>query len=476
MSSAIDLVVALVAALVVAFGLLYVTVLTFLGVRHTRREGVAVSAQEELMAVEPDAKADLQGFRFFFLVPALDEQEVIGGTVTALLRDQAGATVVVIDDGSTDRTAEIVESFADTGRVLLVRRVAPHARQGKGRALNAGLNIIREVVRAEAGALTSERTNGPDPTVASKIIIAVMDADGRMTPNATAAVAREFHQDPSIGGLQLVVRIRNRETRTLTFQDMEFWAISGIGQFGRVAFGSVSMGGNGQFTRLSALEEIGPEPWSQSLTEDLDLGISLSVLGWRTTSTPWAYVTQQGVADLTPLLRQRTRWYQGHMMSISRLPELAASRYLPTMRFLEIAAYLALPWLLSLPWPLIQIYLIYQLLFGTGLPAAHVTALGTRSAIMLLWYVLSFAPTVFWGVVYFRRNREHGFWSAVWMSHLLVPWSWMSYLAAYRALGRILMRRHSWAKTSREAEAATLSGVPERQHPLGDPSAPANLP
>ena len=130
------------------------------------------------------------------------------------------------------------------------------------------------------------------------------------------------------------------------------------------------MGGNGQFTRLSALDEAGTRPWSDSLTEDLDLGITLSALGWRSTSTPWAYVSQQGVASVRRLLRQRTRWYQGHMTATRRLPELARARYLPTGRFIELAAYLAVPWCLSLPWSILQQYIIVQLTLGHDLPPA----------------------------------------------------------------------------------------------------------
>lgn len=444
--SPLGLAVTLVAGVVIAYGLLYVLSVTVLGIRQSRRDGVPVGAQERLLAVAPDPEADVQGFRSFFLIPALDEEEVIAGTIEAILRDQAGADVLVIDDGSSDRTPQIVSSYEPTGRVRLLRRVPPNARQGKGRALNAGLRVIREEAAGIAGLHPSQ------------VIVAVMDADGRMTPNATAAVARPFAADPAVGGLQLAVRIRNRDTRALEFQDMEFWAISAIGQFGRVPFGSVSMGGNGQFTRLSALDEVGSEPWSDSLTEDLDLGISLSALGWKTTTTVWAYVTQQGVPDLRRLLRQRTRWYQGHMMAMARFPELARSRHLPTGRFLELSAYLALPWLLSLPWPLIQLYLAYSFLFGAGLPAASVVSLPARALVMTVWVGLSFAPNIFWGVVYYRRARGHRLGRSLLMSNALVLWSYVSYVAAYRALGRILLRRSGWTKTARVAEdgAATL--------------------
>ena len=428
------------ADIVITYGLLYVFVLTVLGIRQTRRSGVPVAAQEALIDQPADLDADLQGFSFWFLVPALNEEEVIAGTITTLLEDQPGASVVVVDDGSEDRTAELVESFAGTGRVLLCRRTLPDARQGKGEALNAGLAVVRERVM-------------DDGLAPSKVIVGVLDADGRMTPNTTSTVAKQFAEDPSVGGVQLVVRIRNRDSLTLTFQDMEFWAMAGLGQLGRMNIGSVSMGGNGQFTRLTALNEVGPRPWSRSLTEDLDLGISLCALGWRTSSTAWAYVTQQGVGDIRRLLRQRTRWYQGHMMAMKRLPELARSRYLPTGRFLELSAYLAVPWFLTLPWSLLQQFILLQLAFGNGLPDTLGAHLWGRILGITFFYLISFSANLFWAFAYWRRaGRSVPLWKALLMAHLLVPWSYLSYAAAWRALGRIVLGRNSWAKTRRDVE------------------------
>src|SRR5205807_2908862 len=90
----------------------------------------------------------------------------------------------------------------------------------------------------------------------------------------------------------------------------------------RHRLGSVGLGGNGQFTRLSALNLLGDRPWSDCLVEDMELGLRLHLQGvgigyvWR------ACVTQQGVTDAKRLLRQRTRWAQGNLQCARLLPSL----------------------------------------------------------------------------------------------------------------------------------------------------------
>src|SRR5690606_16844026 len=101
-----------------------------------------------------------------FVVPALNEELVIEASVRRLLSIRKDAEVVVIDDGSEDRTAEIVDNLhTEDPRVRVIRRVAPNARQGKGKALNYAYNRIA----AEC------RESGADP---ASVVICVVDADG----------------------------------------------------------------------------------------------------------------------------------------------------------------------------------------------------------------------------------------------------------------------------------------------------------
>ncbi|HMG65060.1 MAG TPA: glycosyltransferase, partial [Streptosporangiaceae bacterium] len=149
---------------------------------------------------EPSARAAVvvaaEDCVVYYLVPCLNEEPVIEETVRGLLTDSR-ARVIVIDDASDDRTGDLVRAISPD-RVSVVRRELPEARQGKGLALNAGF----------AYALHDAAERG---IAAARITICVMDADGRLSPGALDEVLPLF-ADPRIGGVQLPVRIRNRNT------------------------------------------------------------------------------------------------------------------------------------------------------------------------------------------------------------------------------------------------------------------------
>ena len=388
----------------------------------------------------------------FVMIPCLNEEAVIAATVKSML-DQEGAerlTIIVIDDASDDATAAIVRAF-DRPNVQLCRRVLPDARLGKGAALNHALGMIRE--QAAARGLAPEST-----------IVCVMDADGRLSEGTIARVGEAFG-DPMVGGMQLAVRIRNRIGRNVLpkMQDLEFWALSATTQAGRMGTQTVSLGGNGQMSRLSALDSVGVEPWSDSLTEDLDLAVSLAVRGWRLTFLPGAYVDQQGVTDMKLLIRQRTRWFQGHMSTARRIPEIWRSPHLDNSAALELTTYLLVPWVFVLPWSLLGHYALYHsiraVLHPVG-PDALGGPVGGQIMLTFFWYVTGFLPNIVLGWIYFRRDRGVGRLRAMALSHLMIPYNYLGYAAAWKALWRIITGKKGWAKTTRVVEGPVLVPLP----------------
>ena len=427
--------------LLLAIAVPYFLVSFVIGVRVARRTG---SLREHERADGTAIDEPAARYHLYFVVPCLNEELVIGATVNRLLAENPECRVIVVDDDSDDGTALEAYRGATSARAarrlhVLTRR-RPLARQGKGEALNAAYPFIVKDA--------SRRRISPD-----RVIVGVMDADGRLSPGGVRAALPLF-DDERIGAVQLIVRIRNRSKWICRFQDVEFWTISAISQFARSVTGTVSLGGNGQFTRLRALQSLSGAPWSRSLTEDLDLGLRLAAAGWRTTTTAQAYVDQQGVESYSRLLRQRTRWYQGHLSCISRVPELWSSARLGQVGLIELTAYLLVPWLIVLPWSVLQQFVLYEVLFNSG-RSVVATGLGSVPWIAgyaVLWYLISFLPNLVIGLVYARRTRAVSVRTALLLGHLMIVWNYVGYVAAWRALARIVRGHRGWDKTTRTVD------------------------
>jgi len=439
----IDQVVGAVALIVIGLGLIYCVGTVLFGLHGFRREQTPVGVpSRHSYGEDQGGETEPEGYHVYFLIAALNEQEVIGRTVASLLTRSASAHVIVVDDGSDDQTGPIARSCGD--RVITLRRELPEARQGKGAALNFGFATLVSHVR-------QRRLDR------ARVVVCVMDADGRLSADALRHVVPLF-DDPRVGGAQLGVRIRNRGSFLTTIQDFEFWGISAVAQIGRIHTGSVSLGGNGQFTRLSALLQVGSQPWSDSLTEDLDLTISLLTAGWRLTSTVHASVEQQAVDNLPRLIRQRTRWFQGHMLCGRRLPGIWTSPRMTHAAVLELSLYLAMPWLL----------ILWSVLFHVGLLETARAALSASAgdvgvlegvARVVTCALLTFGPGITLVLLYVRRCGDVGLQRAIVLGHAVIFVQYLTYAAAWGALRRIVRGERTWVKTQREVEPAAATAA-----------------
>lgn len=396
--------------------------------------GLSRRDQQPAVPAAASGSTSAHGYRIVFLIPCLNEERVLRSSLERLLDlPHPDLHVLVVDDGSEDGTAAIVRGFDDP-RVHLLQRLLPEARQGKGRALNAGLAHLRS-----GSVVPVERPE--------RVVVGVVDADGRLDSHALGAVLPLF-EDPRLGGVQIGVRINNRRSNVLArLQDVEFVLYTEVFQRARRRLGSVGLGGNGQFVRLSALQGLGPAPWSASLTEDLDLGVRLLVQGRRLDFVSTAVVHQQGLTTVRAWLRQRARWFQGHLQAWGLVPAVLGPRLRPRSRA-DLLFHLTSPFLL---------------LVASLLTAAFAAWLGTVAMSLLLgdprvswwWlgaYLFAVGPALLLGRVYRRAEPDLHLLRAVLLMHLYVGYATLWYLAGWRAVWRIARGQTGWAKTDRVRE------------------------
>jgi cellulose synthase/poly-beta-1,6-N-acetylglucosamine synthase-like glycosyltransferase len=371
-------------------------------------------------------------FLWLFVVPALNEAVTIADSVERLLAVEAKhKSVLVVDDGSTDGTGDVLAAIPHPDLHVL-SRVPPDARKGKAAALNAAW-------RSLASGRWSQWPR-------DRVITCVIDADGRIDPKCAPYVAAHF-ADPSVGGLQVLVRIYNRSRPLTWLQDIEFSVYGLLYQAGRTSFGAAGMGGNGQFNRLSAIDSLVDEgadgPYHHTLTEDQDLGLRLIEGGWRGVSDARTFVDQQGPRGIRPLLRQRTRWAQGNMQA---------------MRHLGAMTRLPRPWLVRVDLVCYLLQPVFQAIVGVAFAASIFLAIFDVANFWGdggWWQLLFFLILGYGGITLgcLARGLSRGP-AGILVTVLVVPvyaaYSWMIWPVLTRAAFRQLTRRRDWAKTARE--------------------------
>ncbi|WP_326956040.1 glycosyltransferase family 2 protein [Amycolatopsis sp. NBC_01286] len=412
---------------------------------------------------KPGPVGDPADFTWHFFVPCRDEQTVIRETIRYLRTTFRHAHVWVVDDDSEDRTARVVRMLWRRNGgydpyLHLVPRVRPEARTGKGDALNAAYRALNDWM-------------GPDAT-RDDVVVVVVDADGRPAPNCLEVCAADhLFGDLGIGAVQLDVWMSNVETPPPTrnpagrwfglklaqLQDLEFRTAIAAIQTSRGFTGTISMGGNGQFTRLTALDSIagpGGQPWRGSLLEDFELGVHLLTAGWRTGFTPDSHVAQEGLYSLRRFLVQRTRWGQGTMQCARYLRRIWDSPHVSTLGAAEMMYYLAQPWLQllgSLLYPIPFLLLI----FSTAGDPAQMWTWFTGGAWILFAIYGSFGllPFLVWGPIYqLKCLRSRNVLRGIGLGFAYAAYIYTFYVTSWRALFRLIRRRNGWAKTRRNTE------------------------
>ncbi len=300
------------------------------------------------------------------LVPAYNEEVGIAQAVRSLAASTyPGLEIIVIDDGSTDDTAGVVERLA-LERVRLIRQ--PNA--GKAGALTTGI------------ASTSAE------------VVVMVDGDTVFEPETITRLVQPLG-DPHVAAVSGNTKVGNRSGLLGRWQHIEY--VMGFNLDRRVyeIFQSTPTvpGAIGAFRR-DVLVELGGVP-GDTLAEDTDLTLAIGRLGHRVVYADDAIAWTEAPSTLSGLWRQRYRWsfgttqavwkHKGAIVSRDPLQRRIGRRALPYMIFFQI--------LLPVVAPLIDLYAVYGIIFSNA---------GT---VLLSWTAFNVAQIIV-ATVGFRLDRE----------------------------------------------------------------------
>jgi cellulose synthase/poly-beta-1,6-N-acetylglucosamine synthase-like glycosyltransferase len=227
------------------------------------------------------------------LVPAYNEEKVIEKTVrSALASSYRNLRVIVIDDGSSDRTLEVARAAfraeEASGRVLILSK--PNS--GKAEALNFGLQHLRE----------------------EEVFIGI-DADTVVAPGAVSLLVAHF-ANPSVGAVAGNAKVGNRVNLWTRWQALEYITSQNFERRALNSLGAVSVvpGALGAW-RTAAVREAGGYH-SDTVAEDADLTMALLQRGYRVQYEDMALAYTEAPTHANGLMRQRFRWSFGILQSV----------------------------------------------------------------------------------------------------------------------------------------------------------------
>jgi cellulose synthase/poly-beta-1,6-N-acetylglucosamine synthase-like glycosyltransferase/peptidoglycan/xylan/chitin deacetylase (PgdA/CDA1 family) len=329
----------------VALRMLVGLVLAFVHVRRMRRR------PQDLSFTPPVS----------ILVPAYNEEVGIERAVRTLASSNypGDVEVIVIDDGSTDRTAAIVESLG-LGNVRLLRQT----NAGKAAALNRGLAASRHDV------------------------IVTVDGDTVFEPDSLLHLVQRF-REPRVGAISGNTKVGNRGGLIGRWQHIEYVMGFNLDRRMYEIIGATPTvpGAIGGFRR-KALADIGGISGA-TLAEDTDITLDIGRAGWQVVYAHDARAWTEAPSTLRGLYRQRSRWAYGtyqsmwkHRGALWRDGGKVGSRAIPYLVLFQV--------LLPLAAPLIDLFAIYSILFLDPWPIIGFWIAFNAFQFTLAWFAFGF--------------------------------------------------------------------------------------
>jgi len=230
------------------------------------------------------------------LIAAYNEEKVIRETLLAVLKTRytGPIEVVVVDDGSTDNTAEIVTAMmAEDDRIRLIQQV----NFGKATALRNGIQALRHEIMVS------------------------LDADTQFTPDTIGELVRPF-ADPTVGAVSGRARVGNPKTLFARFQSLEYTCGFNLDRraYHQLNCITVVPGAVSAF-KLSAIRDAGGIS-TETLAEDTDLTLSLHKCGYKICYTALAVAWTEAPETVGAFAKQRFRWAFGTLQCLWKHREL----------------------------------------------------------------------------------------------------------------------------------------------------------
>lgn len=285
------------------------------------------------------------------LIPAYNEEVGIIKTIKSVLTtNYPKLEIVVINDGSSDRTHKLVTTFIKRHKAnnsQLAIKYLQLTNGGKSIALNEGLKV------------------------ATNDIIMTIDGDCVMDENAIINTVKRFSCD-KVGAVAGNVVVGNKSKSIEVIQQLEYLSGFFLRRADSVFNAVFIIGGAAAAYRASVLKEVGD--FSQEVvTEDIEMSTRILAAGYKTRYAADAVTYTEGPSNWQCLCDQRLRWKFGRFQTFIKFRKLffstqkKHSKYL-TWLILPIALYAELVLLLEAL--ILGVFFTYTIVTNDYMPLA----------------------------------------------------------------------------------------------------------
>ncbi len=377
------------------------------------------------------------------LIPAYNEEKVIERTVRAALNsDYPNLRVIVIDDGSRDRTLEVARfefsREAAQGRVLILTK----RNSGKADALNYGIEHIGD----------------------AELFVGI-DADTIIAPDAISRLVPHFI-NPKVGAIAGNAKVGNRVNLWTRWQALEYITSQNFERRALDVLGAVSVvpGAIGAW-RVSAVREAGGYH-TDTVAEDADLTMALLRLGYRVEYEDMALAYTEAPTNANGLMRQRFRWSFGILQAVYKHRGVFARK--GALGWVALPNIVIFQILLPLVSPLIDIMFVLGTLWYVVQKHFHPDSTDPASFHKLVAFFFAFlvidflASAIAFALERRRSDGKEDAWllSQVWLQRF--AYRQLFSVVLFKTLKRALEgRKFAWDKLER---TAAVKYVPAETH------------
>ena len=246
---------------------------------------------------------------------------------------------LIVTDGSSDRTPEIVQQYP--GITLL------HSLERKGK-----INAVHRAMHS----------------VTSATVI-FTDANTFLNKEALVRIVRHY-KDPSVGAVAGEKRVHIEEEADATAGEGFYWRYeSRLKQWDSDLFSVVGAAGELFSLRTALYEAVEPD----TILDDFMLSMNVVLKGYRIVYEPEAYAVESSSASVPEELKRKVRIAAGGIQSVSRLPQLFNFLRFPVLSF-QYISHRVLRWTIT-PFLLILAFLLNILLVVNGATAFYLVLL-----------------------------------------------------------------------------------------------------